>query len=177
MRRIFFSSLLFMALAMMGSVFFMQGCSEKNKNAEASGTGNGAASSAVKTAESAQAETTVPLAPKANVNIVYYFMTTQRCVSCMKIEAYTKEAIEKGFAESLKKKDLVWRMVNVDESGNSHFIKDYQLFTKSVVLVKMLEGKQASWKNLDKVWELLNDKTAFQKYVTEEVKKFVGKSS
>mgnify|MGYP007070739912 CR=1 FL=1 len=33
--------------------------------------------------------------PNANIDIVYYFMTTQRCPSCMKIESYTKEAVEK----------------------------------------------------------------------------------
>jgi hypothetical protein len=175
MRRIFFSSLLFMSLALMGSVFFMQGCSEKNKSAEAAGTEKGATSSAIKAAESAQAEITVPLAPKANVDIVYYFMTTQRCTSCMKIEAYTKEAIEKGLAESLKKRDLVWRMVNVDESGNAHFIKDYQLFTKSVVLVKIRDGKQVNWKNLDKVWPLLGDQNQFVAYIINEVKSFTEK--
>jgi len=117
-----------------------------------------------------------PVPPAANVDIVYYFMTTQRCSNCIKIEAYTREAIENGFADAFKRGTMVWRMVNVDESANNHFIKDYQLYTKSVVLVKMRNGKQVEWKNLDQIWPLLNDKTGFQKYVTDEVKKFVGKS-
>jgi len=120
-----------------------------------------------------------PIAPQANVDIVYYFMTTQRCSNCMKIEAYTREAVEKGFADALKKETMIWRMVNVEESANNHFIKDYQLYTKSVVLVKMRNGKQVEWKNLDQIWPLLllNDKAGFQKYVTDEVRKFMGKSS
>jgi hypothetical protein len=113
--------------------------------------------------------------PQANVDIVYYFMTTQRCANCMKIETWTKEAVEKGFPEPLKSGKMVWRMVNLDESANNHFIKDYGLFTKSVVLVKMREGKQAEWKNLDRVWELLTDQAAFQKYIADEVKQFVEK--
>ncbi len=34
--------------------------------------------------------------------VVYYFYSTARCDSCMKIEAYTKEAIDSGFPEALK---------------------------------------------------------------------------
>jgi hypothetical protein len=120
-------------------------------------------------------EKTVPAVPDANADIVYYFMTTQRCPSCMKIEGYSKEAVQKNFAEALKKGTVVWKMVRVDRPENSHFIKDYQLYTKSVVLVKMRGGKQVSWKNLDKVWELLGDKAKFQKYINDEVKKFVDK--
>jgi len=175
MRNKFFLSLLFMALIMLVSGFFMMGCHGKNSNAEGANAEKEKPSSAVKAAESAQKESPIPLSPKANVVVVYYFMTTQRCPSCRAIEAYTKEAIEKGFSDALKKSDMVWRMVNVDESGNSHFIKDFQLYTKSVVLVKFRDGKQVSWKNLDKVWSLLGDQNQFIAYIINEVKSFMEK--
>ena len=110
---------------------------------------------------------TAPVAPNADIDIVYYFMTTQRCPSCMKIETYAKEAVEKTFASDLKKGSMVWKMVNVDKPENYHFIKDYQIFTKSVVLVRIRGGKQVGWKNLDKVWPLLNNKSAFKAYVVK----------
>ena len=112
-----------------------------------------------------------------NVDVVYYFMTTQRCPSCMKIEAFTKEAVERNFARQLEGKKLLWKMVNVDEPQNIHFIQDYQLFTKSVVLVKMREGKQVNWKYLDQVWNLLGDKKVFQDYITSEVSTFIKEKS
>lgn len=115
------------------------------------------------------------VAPDANVDIVYYFMTTQRCPSCMKIEAFTKETVETKFTEALKKGRMIWRMVNVDLPENQHFIKDYQLYTKSVVLVKIRNGKQVEWKNLDKVWTLLQKKSDFQTYILKEVQAFTGK--
>ena len=111
--------------------------------------------------------------PETDVDVVYYCMTSQRCMSCMKIEAFTKEAVEKNFSEKLADKDLVWKMVEVDEPQNRHFIQDYQLYTKSVVLVRYRDGKQVEWKNLDKVWNLLGDKVAFQDYITDEVKAFI----
>jgi protein involved in sex pheromone biosynthesis len=153
----------FMVLAVTAGVLLTASC-RKSGEAEKSPAGQ-------KTAET-QSET---VAPRANVDIVYYFMTTQRCANCMKIEAYSKEAVEMGFADALKRGSMVWRIVNVDQPANQHFIKDYELYTKSVVLVKMRDGKQAAWKNLDRVWELLNDQAAFQKYVTDEVKQFVEK--
>lgn len=109
-----------------------------------------------------------------DADVVYYFMTTQRCPSCMKIEAFTKEAVERDFASRLKDGTMIWKMVKVDETANRHFIQDYRLYTKSVVLVRYRDGKQVAWKNLDEVWNLLGDETAFQNYIVKEVITFFG---
>ena len=114
--------------------------------------------------------------PDANVDVVYYFMTTQRCQNCMKIETYTQEAVQENCEEMLNNKKMLWKMVNVDEPQNRHFIQDYQLITKSVVLVKYRDSKQVEWKNLDQVWNLLGDKTAFQDYIINEIESFVKES-
>jgi len=106
--------------------------------------------------------------------LAYYFHTTRRCASCRKLEAYSQEAIEAGFPEALKDGRLAWRVVNVEEKGNEHFVKDYQLFTKSVVLVEEADSAQVRWKNLPKVWELLGDKAGFLRYVQEETQAFLA---
>ena len=126
--------------------------------------------------QSGSPESLAALKPDADVDIVYYFMTTQRCPSCMKIETYAKEAVERDFAAKLADGTMIWKMVKVDETANRHFIQDYQLYTKSVVLVRYRDGKQVAWKNLDEVWNLLGDKTAFQNYVVDEVNAFFGES-
>jgi hypothetical protein len=99
-----------------------------------------------------------------------YFRTTLRCASCRKLEAWTQEAIETGFPGALKEGRLVFRVVNMEEKGNEHFVKDYQLFTKSVVLVDERNGKPAAWKNLSRIWELLNDKEQFVRYIQSETR-------
>lgn len=101
--------------------------------------------------------------------IVYYFHGTRRCSNCIKIEAYTKEAIDSAFAMQLKDSTIIWHLINTDEDTNRHFREDYQLFTKSVVLSDLVKGKQVRWKNLDKIWEYLGDKAAFQAYIRDEV--------
>ena len=101
--------------------------------------------------------------------IAYYFHTTYRCPTCLKIEAYTKEAIETGFAKGLRDGSLVFQVINIEEPANVHFVQDYQLYTKSVVLVEFKNGKQARWKNLSKVWELVGNKEVFSQYIRDEV--------
>jgi len=102
--------------------------------------------------------------------VAYYFHGTRRCPSCMKIEAYSQEAIQTGFAEDLKSGKMQWQVINTDESPNEHYLKDYQLYTKSLILSRVENGKEIKWKNLEKVWELLGDKEAFVKYVQDEVR-------
>jgi hypothetical protein len=121
----------------------------------------------------ARADTTTP----PHRVIAYYLHTTYRCVTCRKIEAYSREAIEAAFPQELKDGRLVWRVVNFEDKGNEHFVKDFQLYTKSLVLVDEVKGKQVRWKNLTKVWELLRDKGAFFGYVQGETRGYLtGKS-
>ncbi|MEW6173968.1 MAG: nitrophenyl compound nitroreductase subunit ArsF family protein [Bacillota bacterium] len=117
-----------------------------------------------------------PAAKEPGTVIAYYFRGSTRCYSCVTIENYAREAIEAGFSDALKDGRLQWKVVNVEEPGNEHFIQDYQLYSQSVVLVEIKDGKQTKWKNLAEVWPLLNDKAAFQRYVQEEVGAFLGGS-
>jgi hypothetical protein len=107
--------------------------------------------------------------------IAYYFHTNTRCSTCIKIEAYSKEAIEKGFADELKKGTLEMRIVNYENPENKHFMKDYKLVSKSLVLVNMVNGKQTEWTNLKMVWQLTGHKDDFLKYVRKEVRSYLTK--
>jgi hypothetical protein len=70
------------------------------------------------------------------------------------------------------------KAVNVQEPRNNHFIKDYRLYTKSVIVSDILKGKEARWKNLQRVWELVRKDKAFKGYVQKEVEEYLqGKQS
>lgn len=122
------------------------------------------------TSDSAKGSQQSPSSPKV---IAYYFHTTFRCSSCRKIEAYSREAIESGFPKELKDGTIEWRVINVEESRNRHFVDDYRLFTKSLILVRLNNGRQKEWKNLMKVWELLGSKEAFVRYVQDELRSYL----
>jgi hypothetical protein len=94
-------------------------------------------------------------------------------MSCLKIEDLTNATMTTRFAGPIAEKRVVWRSVNIDEPANGHFAKDYSLYTKSVVVSEVKEGREVRWKNLDRVWSLLGDPAAFQGYVEREVRAFL----
>ncbi|MHC4445545.1 MAG: nitrophenyl compound nitroreductase subunit ArsF family protein [Planctomycetota bacterium] len=106
--------------------------------------------------------------------IVYYFHRTLRCPSCLAIEKYAHEAVGGNFVDGLQAGRLVWRVVNIELEGNEHFEKDFKLEYSSVVLVEMSGDKVMRWKNLAKVWDLLDNREAFGNYITKEVAEYLG---
>ena len=108
--------------------------------------------------------------------VAMYFHGNARCATCRKIESYADEAIAQGFVDELQSGRLTWRVVNIDESANRHFIEDFQLVTRSVVLVEYRNGKVLRWENLDKVWQLVRSKDKFVSYVEGETREFLGTS-
>ena len=105
--------------------------------------------------------------------IAYYFHGTFRCTTCRTIEEYSHDAIQTYFAKELGNGKLEFRPVNVDEPENKHFIQDYQLVTRSLVLSLVSDGKEKKWKNLPEVWKLVRDKEKFYQYVKDEVERYV----
>lgn len=101
--------------------------------------------------------------------IVYYFHGNMRCRSCKTIEKYTKEAVEQKYGDQIKKGLVEIKTVNVEKGNNSHFIKDYQLVSRSVVVSRVKNGEEKEWKRLDKVWSLFNNEAKFFKYIQENV--------
>ena len=117
-----------------------------------------------------------PASPSGTHKVVaYYFHTNTRCSTCMKIEAYSHEAIEQGFPEELKNGSLEMRVINYEQPENRHFLQDYKLVSKSLVLVHTLNGKQVEWTNLRAVWQLTGRKDAFLNYVRKEVRNYLAK--
>lgn len=106
--------------------------------------------------------------------VVYYLHGNRRCATCRKLETYSEEAVLSGFAEQLEDSIIVWQVVNYEEDGNEHYLKDYQLYTKAVVLSRIHNGKEVEWKNLDRIWKLVGDKDEFIAYVQEELHSYIA---
>ncbi len=105
--------------------------------------------------------------------IAYYFHGTFRCSTCRTIEEYSQDAVQMYFAKELGNGRLEFRPVDVEEPENKHFIQDYQLVTRSLVLSLVSDGKEMKWKNLPDVWKLVRDKEKFFQYVKDEVEIFL----
>ena len=120
-------------------------------------------------------QTTTDVAPQTlDVEVVaYYFHGNLRCRTCRAIEAYSEEAIRSEFADELASGRLAWRVVNIDEPENEHFVKDFELVTKSLVLTEYEDGEVIRWANLKQVWQLVRDKEQFFDYVHSSTRQFL----
>ena len=105
--------------------------------------------------------------------IAYYFHGTFRCYTCTNMEKYSREAIKANFKDALASGNLEFKAVNVEDRGNEHFVNDYQLYTKTLILSFVKDGKEVRHKNLDKIWEYARNKQKFIDYVTSEINNFL----
>jgi hypothetical protein len=112
-------------------------------------------------------------APNSSLVKVYYFHTTHRCASCMKIEKLTTTSVKTNFKKELTDGALTFDLINLDKKEYEHFVKKYSLYTKSVVLSKVVNGKEVEWKNLEKVWLLLRSPEKFKEYIKTETRAFL----
>jgi hypothetical protein len=108
-------------------------------------------------------------APMSHYVSVTYFHTTARCPTCHKIEELSNDTIRFNFEDELKTGKVVWRVINVDEPENEHYIQDYQLYSKHLIVSEIKDGKEVRWKNLEKIWTLVRDEEKFEEYVKTEI--------
>lgn len=113
-----------------------------------------------------------PIGPQAEL-VVYYFHGDIRCMTCEKLEGYARESLETDFADRMASGQILWKPVNVDKPENTHFVKDYELVTKSVILSRVKDGKEVEFKNLDRIWDLVGDKEQYTRYISEQVAGFL----
>jgi hypothetical protein len=59
------------------------------------------------------------------------------------------------------------------EAENRHFLDDFALTTQSVILTEQRGDEILRWKNLDRIWNLLNDKPSYVTYVQESCRAFL----
>jgi hypothetical protein len=105
--------------------------------------------------------------------IAYYFHGSFRCMTCTNMEKYSREAVETNFQDALASGKIEFREVNVEEGGNEHFVNDYQLYTKALILSLVKDGKEIKSKNLDQIWRLSGNREKFLEYMTGEINEFM----
>jgi hypothetical protein len=119
-------------------------------------------------------DTSLPVVPNVgHAIVVYYFFTTLRCENCLRIESWSKEALDSVFVEQQSAGLLWWRPLNTDLPQYAHFTTDYSLERKSLVITEFKDGTRVRWKKCESVWDLFEDKPAFVAYVQAEVREYL----
>jgi len=113
------------------------------------------------------------LSQAQGVVIVRYFHSNVRCSTCLAFEDWSKTAVER-FPKELKNGTLKWQVINFDEAENEHYIKDYDLAEKSLVLVREDNGKVVKWKNVEEFWDFgENQKGEFVDFVQKLISDYL----
>jgi hypothetical protein len=106
--------------------------------------------------------------------VVYYFHNQIRCESCLKIERYSKRAVEQGFAKELGDGTIEWRVHNLDLEESQPFRDRFQISSAALIISRVENGRPSEWKSLDDVWVHLGDPEAFSRYVTTELAAYLA---
>jgi len=107
---------------------------------------------------------------------IYYFYGNQRCTTCVRMEKFTQSTVMNQFLKQVRDGEMQLNLVNVDLPENQHYIDDYQLVFRTVVIANTHNGVDTDWRRLDRVWELANNELAFSQYLTEEINAMVNQT-
>jgi thiol-disulfide isomerase/thioredoxin len=108
-------------------------------------------------------------APKDRV-VAMYFHRTERCPTCRKMGGYSEEAVKTAFAEEIKKGQVAFYSIDFQDPKNARYTKAYDISGPALIIAKISDNKVASYRNLEEIWSNAGDKTAFLRYVQENVK-------
>ncbi|MCK5296576.1 MAG: hypothetical protein KAJ75_06775 [Alphaproteobacteria bacterium] len=99
---------------------------------------------------------------------VYYFHGNRRCFTCSVMEKYSRSVYEEHFKDKVD-----FKMVNIDQRENKHFISDYNMPFRTVVLVKVKDGKENGYKVLHETWQYIRKEQAFKNYLKKQIEGFL----
>tara|TARA_E500000305_G_C4012567_1_gene233615 strand:+ start:1022 stop:1507 length:486 start_codon:yes stop_codon:yes gene_type:complete len=102
-----------------------------------------------------------------------YFHTKHRCPTCETIEAYAHDAL----SSEIEQGNIGWKVADYTAEENKPLVKLCEVFTSTVVLVDLQDGKVIRWKNLEDVWNYTNDKSAFNSFINESWTTFKNTNS
>jgi len=105
--------------------------------------------------------------------IVYYFTRKFRCQSCEILENIMLETIREHYAESFAAGGLAMCVVNVDDPVNLHYLDEFDILSNSVYIVEKRGGAVLRSRNLDEVWEVVNDPEAISRLLKTGLSEYV----
>jgi hypothetical protein len=115
-------------------------------------------------------QTPVAVAPSAKASrlVAFYFHGKKRCDACNSIERLTHAALK----PDTDTETVEIRSVDVDDPTHAHFVTDFALAVRTVVLAEEADGKYPRWKRLDECWSRYEEPEDFTAYLQASLKAF-----
>lgn len=106
---------------------------------------------------------------------VTYFMTNYRCHSCHYIENMTVETLLTQFSKAMQDSTIIFRTINIDLPENNHYVDDYKLEFKSIIIEKIEADSVISWNKLDTLWNCIDKDIEFSGVIERSVNDYLTK--
>jgi hypothetical protein len=97
-----------------------------------------------------------------------YFHAPHRCPTCRKIESFSHEAL----TPEIEAGNVAWQIADYTADTNASLVDQFKVFTSTVVLVEVQDGKVVRWKNLEEVWNHTSDQTDFTAFINQAWSEF-----
>lgn len=105
---------------------------------------------------------------------VYFFYNDIYCSTCEKLENYALNAVQENYADELTSGIMQWRTLDMRTPENKHFVEDFGLYSKSIVLLEFNDTAIARYKNLEDIWELVGDQEDYESYISNSLESFMN---
>lgn len=97
-----------------------------------------------------------------------YFHAANRCQTCRKIEKFAHEAL----TPEIEASKLAWQTADFTASDNASLVDQFKVYTSTVVLVEVQDGKVVRWRNLEEVWNHTSKQADFTAFINQAWSEF-----
>jgi len=66
---------------------------------------------------------------------VYYFHFTRRCATCLNVEKVARESVESLFPDQVKKEEITFQSINLDEETGKAVGKKYNIEGQTLIVI------------------------------------------
>ena len=101
-----------------------------------------------------------------------YFHAPHRCPTCRKIESFSHEAL----TPEIEAGSVAWQIADYTADINASLVDQFKVFTSTIVLVEVQDGKVVRWKNLEEVWNYTSDHADFTAFINHAWSEFKNPS-
>ncbi len=104
---------------------------------------------------------------------VVYFHRTQRCRTCVYLEACVTYTVETYFQDELASGDLVFRVLNVNDEANAASVEKYGAYGSSLYVNTVVNGADHI-EHVTDIWFVVGDDEACSALVKTEIEEHLG---
>ena len=116
----------------------------------------------------------LPKGAASHVDVVY-FHRTERCTSCLNAESYTRETVEKYFADQVQRGQMSFQVYDVGKAENAALAHKFDAAGSSLYLGVLIEGAEYICP-IEDIWFYTANKYLFIARLKEKLVPLVGDS-